>query len=417
MKLIRNVINSHDLKVLNRVSVLDIIRKQGPVARYEVAKLTKLTPPTVTVIVNELLKTGIINEVGEGESSGGRKPVMLELNSRYGYIFAVRIQRGEIVSALIDLAGTILENRRLKLETAVPEDVATAVKGCFEQLLEITQIPKQKVFWCGVASPGLVDPFRGIVERSANLNWHKVPFGRMLAEALQLSVHIENISNAAALGEKVYGGGRGFSDLIYLNLSVGIGAGIIINNEVYSGARGYAGEVGHMVLSPKGGPKCSCGRQGCFEASCGVQAVLERIRMEVPDEIFNQLGLSKARIGIDDVMNPRFFKNYEVQEVFQDTAELIGVMVANLVSLFNIDTIILGGELARAGDCLLKAVLREVTERTLAEIGGTVQIFTSTMREDPPLMGVYALVLEKLFHDAEWFEMSLFSIKQEKQES
>ncbi len=413
MKLPHNVINSHDLKVLNRVSVLDIIRKKGPVARYEVAKLTQLTPPTVTVIVNELLQSGIIYEVGEGESSGGRKPVMLELNSDYGYIFAVRIQRGEIVSALIDLAGNILENRRLKLETAVPEDVVAAVKGCFEQLLEITQIPKQRVFWCGVASPGLVDSYRGIVERSANLNWGKVPFGSMLTEALQLPVHIENISNAAAVGEKVYGGGRGFSDLIYLNLSVGIGAGIILNNEVYSGTRGYAGEVGHMVLSPNGGPKCTCGRQGCFEAFCGVQAILERIKMEVPDDIFNQLGLSKARISIDDVMNPRFFKNHEVQEVFQDVAGLIGVMIANLVSLFNIETIILGGELARAGDCLIKTISREVTERTLAEIGETVQIFASTMWEDPPLMGVYALVLDKLFHDAEWFKLSLFSLKQE----
>lgn len=413
MKLLRNASNSHDLKVLNRLSVLEIIRKQGPVARYEVAKLTKLTPPTVTVIVNELLKAGIINEVGEGKSSGGRKPVMLELNSHYGYIFAVRIQRGEIVSALIDLAGTILENRRLKLETAVPEDVVSAVKSCFEQLLKISEIPKQRVFWCGVASPGLVDPYRGVVERSANLNWGKVPFGKMLAEALQLPVHIENISNAAALGEKVFGGGRGLSDLIYLNLSVGIGAGIIINNEVYGGARGYAGEVGHMVLSPSGGPKCTCGRQGCFEAFCGVHAILERIKTKVPDEIFNQLNISKARICIDDVMNPRFFKSHEVQEVFQDAAGLIGIMVANLVSLFDIETIILGGELARAGDYLLKTVSRVVMERTLAEIGKTVQIFSSAMSEDPPLMGVYALVIDKLFHDEEWFELSLCSFKQE----
>ena len=150
----------------------------------------------------------------------------------------------------------------------------------------------------------MVDSNQGIVVRSANLGWQKVSLGSMLADSLGIPVHIENISNAAALGEKVYGSGQGAANLIYLNLSVGIGAGIIINNEVYNGAQGYAGEVGHMVLIPDNGPQCSCGQHGCFEAVCGLRAIFERIKTEVPEEVFTKLGVSKFRIEINNLINP-----------------------------------------------------------------------------------------------------------------
>jgi N-acetylglucosamine repressor len=405
MKLSKSASNSRDLKVLNRLLVLNTIRKRGPIARYEVAKVTSLAPPTVTVIVNDLIKAGVITEIGSGESSGGRKPVLLELNRRSGFIFAVRLQHDEIVVAILDITGNILESRYLKVNTALPDDVVNAIKESFDLILEHTEIQRKNVLWCGVASPGLVDSYQGIIDRSANLGWRKVPLGAMLSKSLDgIPVHVENISNAAALGEKVFGSGRGSTDLIHLNLSVGIGAGIIIGNEVYNGVQGYAGEVGHMVLLPENGPLCSCGRYGCFEAVCGVRAVMERIKAELPDEIFHKLGTSKLRIDINEIMNPLFMEIPEVKRVMQDTGYLIGIAVANLVSLFNIPTVILGGELARVGEIILEAVTKKVKECTLPEIGETVQIIGSTMREDPPLMGVYAMVLERVFHTEEWLQ-------------
>lgn len=400
--------NSRGLKVLNRILVLDTIRELGPIARYEVAKVTSLTPPTVTVIVNDLIKAGIVKEVGSGESNGGRKPVLLELDPRSGYILAVRLQHGEIVTALLDLTGNILEDRGCLLDTSSPETVVTEIEESFVSFIERLGIPREKVLFCGVASPGLIDHNNCMIDRSSNLGWKKVLLGQMLSQRLTgIPVHVENISNAAALGEKVYGSGRGAANLIYLNLSIGIGAGIIINNEIYNGAQGYAGEVGHMVLLPENGPKCSCGQYGCFEAVCGVRTVLGRIRDEVPDEVFDRLGMSKARCGILDLVNPLLLKTPEVQNILADTGKFIGIAIANLVSLFNIPTVILGGELARLGGVILDTVTEKVKERILPEIGESVQVICSTMKEDPPLMGVYALVLEKVFSTDQWLSKKL----------
>lgn len=403
MKFPKSASNSRDLKVLNRLLVLNTIRKQGPIARYEVAKTTGLTPPTVTVIVNDLIRAGVVNETGAGESNGGRKPVLLELNPRSGYILAVRLQHGEIMAALLDLGSNVLESRYFKLDTAAPETVVDVIAESLHFFLERTGIAREQILWCGVASPGLIDCSAGMLERSFNLGWKRVPLGPMLTERLSaIPVHIENISNAAALGEKVYGGGRAVDDLIYINLSIGIGAGIIIDKEVYHGVQGYAGEIGHIALYPEKGPKCSCGQYGCFEAVCGIRAVIERIRAEIPDEVFSRCGVSKVRLTPHDLLNPLFLETAEVKKVLGEIGRLAGVAIANLVSLFNIPTVILGGELSRTGGAFLDAAVRQAKEGALPEIGETLQIICSTMREDPPLIGIYALVLDKVFATDQW---------------
>lgn len=403
MKNSKSASNSHDLKILNRLRVLNTIRKNGPIARYEVAKVTGLTPPTVTVIVSELKKKGVVNEIGAGESNGGRKPVLLELERRAGFILAVRLQHGEIMAALLDVTGNILESRYLKLDTTVPENVVDTIKASLDLFIERVGVSKQKVLWCGVASPGLIDFNQGIVVRSSNLGWNKVPLGAMLSQGLPgISVHIENISNVAALGEKVYGGGRGLAELIYLNLSVGIGAGIVINNKVYNGTQGYAGEVGLMVLQPEGDSQCLDGKAGCFEALCGVGAVMERIKSEATNELFDKLGVAKQRLEINDLSNPLIMENAAVKKILSDVANLIGIAIANMVSLLNISKVILGGELAAV--ISLDAINSKVKRCLIPEMGESVQVIHSTMREDPPLMGVYTLVLEKLFASDEWLE-------------
>jgi predicted NBD/HSP70 family sugar kinase len=392
--------NNKDLKILNRMLVLNTIRHKGPIARSEIAKLIGLVAPTVTVIVNQLIKKKIIQEVGRGESSGGRKPVMLELNPRAGYIFAVRVQRGEIVTALLDLASNLLENRRQMLDTTNAEDVVAAIGSSFDLITANLQIAKNKVLCCGVASPGLVDSHCGIVERSSNMVWGRVPLGEMLSQRLtNLPVHIENISNAAALGEKMYGSGSACANLIYLNLSVGIGAGIIINNQLFGGAHGYAGEIGTVTnqLNPEGLVNYSN-----FEMLCGIRAIVNKVKAAVTDETFRKYGLSKNRINIFEILHHPWIEIPAIREILLETSHQIGIKVAELVNLFNTEMVVLGGELTWAGNLLLNTVAETVEKNTLPEMSESVKIIISTMKEDPPLMGAYALVLEKLFQSEPW---------------
>ena len=395
--------NSRGIKVHNRLLVRDTIRMLGPIPRREVARIVGLTPPAVTVIVNELMRENIVKEVGWGESSGGRKPVMLALNPQAGFVFAARLQRGESVAALLDLSGNILEKRLKKLDTSLPEDVVEALGESFDSLLRSTGIAAHDVLWCGVASPGLVDSSQGVVQRSSNLNWNKVPLADMLSARLAgAPVHVENISNAAALAEKEYGSGRGCPNLLYLNLSVGIGAGIIIGDLIYGGARGYAGEVGHIVLTPDGGPECICGTRGCFEAVCGARTVLEKVKAEVPEETLARFGMTKAKLSIEDVVTPPIIDLPAVRSILMETGRLIGIVTANLVSIFNPEMVILGGDLARAGDIVLDKVRQVVKDQILSQIEEAVQVVRSNMAEDPPLMGAYALALRRVFALDEW---------------
>ena len=181
----------------------------------------------------------------------GRSPVMLELNQK-PLIFLPCACRGEQVTALFDLAGNILSHHERLLDTADAKS-SGGDRDSYDWLLTNTGIDRHHVLCCGLASPGLINVQSGVIERSSNLQWQQIPLGTMLSKRLYgMPVLLENISNAAALAEKEYGSGRGYNDLIYLNLSVGIGAGIIIDGKVYGGAKGYAGEIGHMTLIPDG---------------------------------------------------------------------------------------------------------------------------------------------------------------------
>ncbi len=401
----RKASNSKDLKISNRLLVRDTIRRKGLIARYELAKETGLTPPTVTVIVNELIRDGVVREVGRGESNGGRRPVMLELNPKAALVFAVRIQRGEAVTAIFDLIGNILNQYSQTVNTTSPQELIEVIGESYDWLVQNTALDKKLVLWCGIATPGLVDTGRGVVERSSNLGWEKVPLGELLSKRLDgLPVHVENISNSAALAEEEFGRGRGSTNLIYLNLSVGIGAGIILNKEIYRGFRGYAGEIGHMTLIPENGPPCACGSSGCFEAICGTSAILERVKAEIDDELLEQLGVARSTLTFQKLLYPPLRDVPEVKRVLKRCGSYTGIAIGNLINLFNLDTVVLGGELAQTGDVFLNEVLAVVGQRVFPEIREGVRITCSNLKEDPPLKGIYALVLKKIFATPDWFE-------------
>ncbi|NLA57445.1 MAG: ROK family transcriptional regulator [Firmicutes bacterium] len=395
--------NSKDLKILNRILVRNIIRRRGPISRSEIAQETGLTPSTVTVITAELLEAGVIKEAGHGESTGGRRPVLLELNPTAAHIFAVKLQRGEATAALFGLTCNLLAERTYHLDTDAPEGVVETIGRSFQELAREADIDPGSVLLCGVACPGLVCSERGIVERSSNLGWLKVPLGEMIRNRLGgISVHVENISNAAALAEKEFGLGKGYSDMVFVNLSVGVSAGILVNGEIYGGVQGYAGEIGHVSFIPKDGPWCACGRRGCFEAVCGARAVLERIKARVPEEEFARYGLSKDLVKLNELIGSPLVDSPEVQRVVDETGRAVGILVANLVNLLNPRIIILGGELSAFGKPLLRAVEEEVKLRSLEEMYNSTSIELSNLRGSGPLMGVYALALEKVFSLEEW---------------
>ncbi len=394
--------NSKDLKVTNRLLVRDMIRRRGPIARYEIARETGLTPSTVSIIVAELLRTGVIQEVGHGVSSGGRRPILLELNPAAAYVFAVRLQRGELVAAIFDLKEEILAERFCQLNTDHPQRVVDAIGHTFEELVTELQISPNRVLWCGVASPGLVTADTGVVERSSNLGWVGIPLGALLRERLGgMPVTVENISNAAALAEKEYGLGRGRDHMVFINLSVGIGAGIVAGGHIYGGCRGFAGEIGHMQVL-EGGPLCACGQRGCFEAVCGARAVLEKAKAVLPFEILRAIGKAREELTWHDLISEPLVNTPQMQELMEETSRIVGRVISNLVHLLNPELVVLGGELSGIGESLCQVVREEVLGRSLEEMRSSLSVEISRIKGSAPLMGAYVLALERIFALEEW---------------
>mgnify|MGYP000863680118 CR=1 FL=1 len=403
IRIVKGPSTGQDLKILNRILVRDTIRKLGPISRHEISHKTGLTPSTITVITSELIKQNIIKETGYGDSRGGRRPILLELNPKVAYILAVRIQKGEVLIGLFDLACNILSKQSYAFDSISPEEFGQIISDSFNWLCQSNNIDPKKVLWCSIASPGLIDSRKGVVVRSSNLNWHNVNLKDVIAKKLhKLTIHIEQNVKAASLAELEWGCARGYSNFIYLNLSVGISAAFVINGNIFSGEKGFAGEIGHSVLYPENGPLCSCGRNGCFEAACGVNSIIKRVKKDVPEEDFLELSLVKDKITIDDIVTPPLSENATVRRILTEVGYLIGICVGNLLNSFNTNLVILGGDLAKAGEVIIDPITQCLKERVLDEIIDEVRILNSRMHEDPQLLGAAALALQKTFAMEDW---------------
>jgi|LSQX01.2.fsa_nt_gb predicted NBD/HSP70 family sugar kinase len=387
--------NSQDLKLFNRLLVRNVIREKAPVARFEIARETGLTPSAVTVIVNDLIGEGAVSEMRLGRSTGGRRPVMLGINPKAAFVFGVRLQKNQIEMAIFDLGGTILNKELQTLDTSDPTEVVEEIGGYFDRAIIESDLDRKKILWCGLASPGLINSHSGEVVRSSNLNWLNVPIRDLTSHRLDgMPVQLEHNVTAAALAEMEYGVGKQCMNFISINLSVGISAGIILDGRVYRGDSGYAGELGHMTLFPVGGPRCACGQYGCFEAVCGVNRVLERIKTEVRS-------VDVETIGIHDVVAGSLSRNPQVRNILEETGGLIGIAVANLLSLFNPSMIVLSGELSKA-DVLVNAIVAKAKQMTFDEVSSSVRIVTTEMKKEPQLIGTYVTAMKKVFMLDHW---------------
>lgn len=393
--------NNRNIKVANRILIRSLIRDHGPISRKDLAGISGLTPAALTGIVRELIEDRTVVEVGAGKSSGGRRPIYLTLNPSAGYVLACRLQKGYLVTALVDLKSNVVAQKEAVADTSSPEGTAKAVYDHFLDLLVQAGVPREKVSMVSVASPGLINSRTGTIKRSVNLGWEDAPLGEHLAEAFGLPVHVENVSNASALAEQLYGHGRGCHHLIYVGLSVGIGAGIILDGQIVGGALGYAGEVGHLAVTVEGGAPCRCGSRGCFEAYCGTGAVVEKIRAGIALGLVSEKWVA-ALNGLDLSQAFQMLAEGEpyVKSVFAETAAIIGLVVANLINLYNPGVVVLGGELMKAGDEFLDLIRREASGRALGELGDEVRIVRSEMEADPGVMGAAAIALQKVFAQA-----------------
>ncbi|UOQ44029.1 ROK family transcriptional regulator [Halobacillus salinarum] len=341
--------NQKLVKKINKSIVLKMIRNHAPISRAAISQKSGLNRGTVSSLVSELIEEKLISESGMGKSRGGRKPVILLFNQFAGYSIGIDLGVNYLLGVLTDLKGKIVEERKITIHNLSQKDIIAHIKDMIYQLREAAPSSPNGIVGIGIGVPGIVD-HDGDILLAPNLMWDHVPLKKILEEEFSIPILIENEANAGAYGEKLYGCGQEHENLIYISAGIGIGAGLILNDELYRGLKGYSGEVGHMVIDVEG-RQCRCGRQGCWELYASEQAILREAE---------SLGLkdTNGSLSLEALIQMAEEGNQYVIDLFKKAGKYLAVGILNMINTFNPEQVIIGNRLTMA-EKWLKPVIQD----------------------------------------------------------
>lgn len=369
------------VKELNKGIVLNLLLRHSPVSRAAMAKMSGLNKATVSALVDELTAEGMVVELGPGESSGGRRPHLLMLNEQAGLVAGVDLGVGYLLVVLMDLRAAVRWRRRVTWDCTVgPEVCLEQVAALVEEGMASLTAGPRGLLGVGVGVPGLVDHGQGRLLFAPNLPWEGVDIAALLAPRLGVPVFVDNEANAGAVGELWAGCARGVRNLVFLSAGIGLGAGIVFDREVYRGAGGVAGELGHTTIDVTG-PLCRCGNRGCWELYASETALLSRIGAPSIEAV-----VEAARAG-----------NKAAAGALEAVGMYLGVGIANIINAFNPALVVIGSSIAGGGHFVLDPARRAVEQRALAHPRAGVQVVLSALGAEACAIGAGALVLQEQF--------------------
>ena len=385
-------IGNRDLiRAINRSLILNTIKEHGAISRAEIARYVGLSPATVTGISAELIQDELVFEKESGDSSGGRRPIMLAINPRGGFVVGIKVMEDHALGALNDLEATLLVKETHPFTETNPEAVAEGIHSLVVNLLKQGDIPNQKLMGVGIGLAGIIDSEQGIVRQSPYFGWRNVFLRDMIQEKIHSPVYMDNDVNTLTYAEKWFGGGQGINDFLVVTFGRGVGLGIMANGQLYHGSGGGAGEFGHTVVRP-GGLLCSCGKRGCLEAYASEPALLLQAAAA-----FENAQLSRLPQFPSELVALAEAGEVKAQAIFADAGEMLGQAIANLVNLFNPKRILINGEGVRAGHWLFDPMIKAVDDNTMPGLRSDAEIRIEPLGDDAWAHGAASLVLHKLF--------------------
>jgi predicted NBD/HSP70 family sugar kinase len=372
------------IRDINRQIVLNYVREREPISRAEIARETELQRSTISAIVEDLTREGLVEEVGIGESTGGRRPTLLKLRAAGPIAVGVSLTPTCTTIATSDLAGRVIDQQEFLTE---PDKTLSQVIDVVREL----SARYRSIEGVGVSLPGLVDPSTGTALYIPYFPWRDLPVSEIISSAVGLPVVIDNDANAVALAELWFGRPEvnNARDFILVLVAEGVGTGIIFDGQVYRGQRGAAGEFGHMVIGRHAPVPCSCGSDDCWEAFSSERAAIARYRnlAQISD---------KTQITLKEVVERALAGEENARVALVETARYLGVGISNLIIGFSPEAVVVGGEIARAWD-LIESALTEAIEHSVRRGLPSARILPSTLGDSPTLRGALSLVLASKF--------------------
>lgn len=378
--------SKHLIREINQAIVLNAVRTHHSLSRTDIARGTGLGLPTVSGITSELIDAGLLVEGESRVSASGRRPVMLSLNAAAGYAIGVKLTEHEMISVLTDLEATVLARHVVAVRNRDIADVVDGLESCVGTL--VPEAGGRPVYGVGIGLAGVIDRDRGFVRHATYSEWQSVPLGSMLEERLGLPVVVDNDVNALAAAEQWFGSGRGVADFIAVSLGRGIGLGMVLDGRLYRGARGGAGEFGHVKVAA-GGPMCPCGNRGCLESFVSEPAIAE-----------SASALSGRALEIDEVIALASAGDAHAVAVFRDAGNMLGNAVGNLLNVLNPTLVVIAGEGTRAWPLLLASFQEAMHRAAFDGLLDDVDVVVEPWDDEAWARGAASLLLGALFQPA-----------------
>lgn len=392
------------IKDYNELNILRYIKNSKDVSRAKIARTYKISKAAVSDIVYRLITQGYVSEIGVGNSTtkGGRKPVILKFNQLAGYVIGLEIKRSYARVALIDLDAHIHRMEIFNFERGTPLNlILDEAISIIEQFCSLEWAAGSKALGIGVAVPGIINYKSGCIQVSDTLkNWVNFPLKEYLEERVGIPTVIENDVKAQTLAEGLFGIGSKYSNMVYLWIGDGIGAGLIINGSLIRGISSSAGEIGYDEL-------------GFFVRDIQNYPLLYRGQKDFGDILSNKLILESAEnaltngydtilckntLSIDSLVDAASQEDDLATALFSEFGNLLGTLCINLVNMLNMELLIIGGKLVYKNDLLLKFLRDKVNKDLLSTPAQAVKIVSASLKDEGGVLGAAGLVLQDLFY-------------------
>lgn len=390
------------MKQLNVSAVLKVIRDNGSLSRADVAKITGLTPASVTNITKMLIEDEYLVECKVGQSSGGRPPIMLELNPNARCVIGISIGVGMIDVVITNLSAEIILKKSIEIneERYDYDFVFKELVKLINEVIECSKIEKEKILGAGVALHGIVNARTGMSIYSPYYGWKEINIKEALENELNLGVYVDNDVRAMALGESWFGITKDISNFVTLNISNGIGAGIIINNKPYYGVDFSAGEIGHIVVEGDG-DKCNCGNYGCLETVASNNNITKKaikLIKQGTNSVLKELKADINQLTIEDISESAKLEDELAISIIKEAARYIGIAITNLINILNPTSIVVVGEIFENTFYAIETLNEIVKNRGMKLSSENVRIIKSMLGRDAAVVGATTLVIQEIFN-------------------
>jgi glucokinase-like ROK family protein len=391
------------IRQINLSAILYHLREHAPISRAALAEITGLNKSTVSSLVGELIEDQFVREVGLESGAVGRRAMLLRLNPAAGCIVSGEIGVDFISVIIADFAAEIIWRRQIKINPAMGQDaIVEQAVSLLRQAVEQGSSSCHTLLGVAVGVPGLVDQETGMLLFAPNLGWRDVPVRRVLQQAFDAPVFVDNEANLAALGEHYFGAAQGYEEVLYISAGVGLGGGVVHDGQLCRGVTGVAGELGHMTMDPDG-ELCNCGNRGCWETLVSQQVLFRRIKEAIDSGHASQLSEAVngdyTRLTVPLIVDAACANDPVALSTLACMGRDLGIGMASLVNALNPELVVFGGILSLAWDYMLPAVMEEMQNRALRWNREAARVVLARHRFDACVMGGVAQVFQDILSE------------------